>query len=282
MTVIFDGYTAGPNAAFETPEGGVWVDEVGLVYAAASDNRPLNYARILWDMIEGTVAGDGITPELAANDYTAQRWLVGAGSWTMTTAVTEQLDTVVIAGHNLAGKTVTIFTSDSTSGAMVERAQFVPADNSAIFVMINDNGVPYSVRRYRVTVSGTNSSVGIIRAGVALQMEQPFYENHTPATKARVTEGEQSFSETGQWQGRTVKRVALSAEYSWQHLRKPWYDANFEPFAKTLPAKPFAIAGNPARLHDDVAWCWVSQDLRPVTMGIRNLVEVSMSVTGLR
>jgi hypothetical protein len=124
--------------------------------------------------------------------------------------------------------------------------------------------------------------VAIIRGGVALQMEQPFYSGHTPATKARVTEGEQSFSETGQWLGRTVKRLALTPEYNWEHLKKSWYDTEFEPFAKTLPAKPFAIAGNPLRMPDDVAWGWTGQDVRPSTMGIRDLMQVSLSVTGLR
>jgi len=257
MTIVTAGYTIGSN-------------------------YPLNHARILWDHIGGTVTADGEGGALAANDYTAQRWTVDAGSWTMATTAPVPLDTVFIAGHNLAGKLVTILTSDDTSSAMVQRAQFTPEDNAAIFVMLNDDGFPYPVRRYRVTVGGTNNAVAIIRAGVALQMSQPFYSGHTPATKARVTEGEQSFSETGQWLGRTVKRLALTPEYNWEHLKKSWYDANFEPFAKTLPQKPFAIAGNPARMPDDTAWGWTGQDARPTTMGIRDMLQVSLSVTGLR
>jgi hypothetical protein len=245
-------------------------------------NRPLNHARILWDMVTGTATGDGENPERAANDFTAQKWTVDAGTWTLTTADDASVDTVFIAGHNLAGKLVTILTSDDTVSALVSRDSFTPTDNSAIFVMLNDAGSPYTVRRVAVTVDGTDSAVAIIRAGVSLQMERPFYAGHTPATKARVTEGEQSFSETGQWLGRTVKRLALTPQYNWRHLSKPWYDANFEPFAQTLPANPFAIAGNPSKLPDDVAWGWVSQDARPVTMGIQNLMEVSLSVTGLR
>jgi hypothetical protein len=245
-------------------------------------NRPLSHARILWGMVAGTVTGDGTNPDRAANDYTAQKWTVDAGTWTLTTAADAQVDTVVIAGHNLAGKLVTLLTSDDTSSALVSRDSFTPTDNSTIFVMFNNAGFPYTVRRVAVTVAGTDNAVAIIRAGVSLQMERPFYAGHTPATKARVTEGEQSFSETGQWLGRTVKRLALTPEYSWRHLSKPWYDTNFEPFAQTLPAKPFAIAGNPAKMPDDVAWAWTNQDARPVTMGIRNLVEVSLSVTGLR
>jgi hypothetical protein len=250
-------------------------------------NQPLNHARILWDMLTGAVEGGGtnsVNPDRAANDFTAQKWTADAGTWTLTTDADAQIDTVVIAGHNLAGKTVTIRTSDSalSGDPTTLRATINPTDNSTIFVMFNNAGTPYTIRRVRVVLTGTDNAVAIIRAGVSLQMERPFYAGHTPATKARVTEGEQSFSETGQWLGRTVKRLALTPEYRWQHLTKTWYDTNFEPFAQTLPAKPFAIAGNPSRMPDDVAWAWTRQDARPVTMGIRDLMEVSLPVTGLR
>jgi hypothetical protein len=251
-------------------------------YTVAS-NFPLNHARILWNPITGAVTGDGTNPALAANDYTAQRWTVDAGSWVLQTAANAQVDCVFIAAHNLAGKTVTIGTSDATSGAFVTRTTINPTDNSTICAMFNGaTGLPYTIRRIQVTVTGTNNAVGIIRAGVALQMQQPFYAGHGVANWSRVTEAQQQFSETGQWLGRLEKRIALEANYTWSHLSAPWYRANFEPFAQTLPLRPFGIAGNPSKMPDDVAWAWTSRDMRPTNMGIRNLVEVSLPVTGYR
>ncbi len=246
-------------------------------------NFPLNHARILWNMLSGTVTGDGTGAALAANDFTAQRWTVNAGSWVLETAADAQVDCVFIAAHNLAGKLVTIGTSAATSGGFTTRTSFTPPDNTTICALFNTaGGLPHTIRRIQVTVGGTNNAVGIIRAGVALQMQQPFYAGHGVANWSRITEGQQQFSETGQWLGRTEKRIALEASYSWAHLEASWYRTNFEPFARTLPLKPFGIAGNPSKMPDDVAWCWTSADPRPTNMGIRDLVQVGMTVTGYR
>jgi hypothetical protein len=146
--------------------------------------------------------------------------------------------------------------------------------------MANRNtGEPLDVRRYRVSIAG-GGIVGIIRAGEALQMHQPLYGGHRPALFNRLTEGQQSFSETGQWLGRTLKRLAFETAYTWEHIPVTWYRDNFEPFAQTLPLKPFAIAGNPQAMPQDVAWAWVQNDVAPENMGIRNFVSFSLEVTG--
>lgn len=256
MTIDASGYTVGSNEA-------------------------LNHARILWDFKPGVATGDGTGASLAANEYTAQRWdSGGAGAWTFEFDANQEVDTFFIAGHNLSGVAVTIETSSTTTGGFTSRASFTPSDNSPIFIMANTGtGLAFDVRRYRVTV-GAQASVAIIRAGVSLQMQRALYGGHNPALWNRVTEGQQSFSETGQWLGRTEKRLAYSTSYSWEHITAPWYRDNFEPFARTLPLKPFAIAGNPQAMPYDVAWAWAAGDVSPSNMGMRNFVSVDMSVTG--
>ena len=250
-------------------------------YTTLGGNQPLNHARILYDFKAGTATGDGTGAALAANDYTGQRWAItGAGAWTFQFDANQPVDTFVIAAHNLAGKSVTIGTSAATTGGFSTRATFTPADNSPIFVMANTaGGAAFDVRRYQVSVGGA-AQVGIIRAGKALQMQQPFYGGHNVALWNRVTEGQQSFSETGQWLGRTQKRLAYANSYEWMHIKADWYRDNFEPFAQTLPLKPFAIAGNPARKPHDVAWAWARGDVQPQNMGLRDFVTMGMQVTG--
>ena len=245
------------------------------------NNEPLNHARILWDFKPGEASGDGIGPDLAANDFTAQRWdSEGAGEWVFEFDENQDVDTFFIAGHNLTGTQVIIATSSTTGGGFTNRATFTPTDNTPIFVMANTGtGQPFDVRRYRVTVDA-QAVISIIRAGEALQMQRSFYGGHNPALWNRVTEGQQSFSETGQWQGRTQKRLAYSNSYEWEHITATWYKDNFEPFAQTVPLKPFAIAGNPLSMPYDVAWGWASGDVSPQNMGIRNFVTVGMQVTG--
>ena len=247
-------------------------------------NEPLDRARILWDMIEGAVTADGTSGDLANNDYTAQRWELAAGAndWVLTMPEAVDVDTVFISAHNLSGATVTISTSPDLVTAYTTRATISPTDNSTIAALFNDgSGDPISTQRLKVNVDeGDGLTVGIIRAGTALQMQRPFYGGFAPTRLNRVTEGQQSFSETGQWLGRTEKRRALIGSYNWQHLSADWYRANFEPFAKTLPLSPFGIVGNPASMPEDVVWGWANGDLRPSNMGIVNLMQVGLEMTG--
>ena len=246
-------------------------------------NQPLNHARILWNPIAGTITGGGTNPAFAANNYTSQRWRLASGSntWTLQTAANELVDSLFIAAHNLAGKTVTISTASSAGGAHTTRVSFVSDDNSTIAVFFNNAGTAYTIREIRLVISdGTDVAIGIIRAGVSLQMPIPIYGGHRPLNLNRVTEAQQQFSETGQWLGRIIKRRAVTTTYEWTYLTASWYDANFEPFANTLPLQPFCIAGNPSKIGTDLGFVWTDRDVEPVNMGVKDYRSVSLGVTG--
>jgi hypothetical protein len=249
-------------------------------------NRPLTHARILWNPITGTITGGGTNAALAANSYTFQRWTPGAlpASWTIQTAANAQVDTVFIAAHNLGstGTTITVDTSDTVGGAFTTRATIVPADNDTIAVMFNNAGAPYTIRRVRISLTGASSAVqiGIIRAGVALQMEQAVFGGIKPIGLSRAVETRHSQSETGQWLGRTVQRQASLTEMPWEHLTSAWYRANFAPFALALPQTPFGLIQNPLRMPESVAWCWTDSAPVPENMGMRDLMRVSLPIIG--
>lgn len=250
-------------------------------------NRPLTHARILWDAITGAISGDGVNADLAGNDYTNQRWEPGAlpAAWTLETAANDDVDTLFIAAHNLGstGTTVTVETSSTTGGSFTTRATVVPTDNSTIAVMFNTGaGAAHTIRRVRLTLSGASSEVqiGIIRWGVALQMEQPVFGGIQPIGLSRMVESRASQSETGQWLGRTVQRQALSTEMPWDHLTSAWYRANFHPFALSLPQSPFGLIQNPLRMPESVAWCWTNAAPMPNNMGILDLMSVALPITG--
>lgn len=250
-------------------------------------NEPLSHARILWQPITGTVTADGTGGALAANDFTAQRWDCGTlpANWTLVTAANASVDTVFIAAHNLGstGSTVIVQTAATVGGAFTTRATIVPTDNSAIAVMINSAGVPYVIREIRVQITGASpdAQIGIIRAGVALQMQQPVFGGVRPIGLTRMVETRHSMSETGQWIGRTIQRQASSTEMNWTHLRAAWYRTNFAPFALALPQTPFGLIQNPALMPESVAWVWTDQVPSPANMGVRDFMEVSLPVTGL-
>ena len=246
-------------------------------------NQPLNHARILYAPLSGTITGDGTNPSYAANDYTSQRWVLipGANAWTLVTAADADIDCVFIAAHNLSGKTVTISTAATVGGTHTDRATASPTDNTTIAILFNNTGAAYTIREVKVTVNeGTDVAIGIIRAGLALQMPIPIYGGHRPLNLNRVTEAQQQFSETGQWLGRIIKRRAVTSAYEWEYLTPSWYDGYFEPFAQTLPLQPFCIAGNPSKITSDVGFVWTDRDVEPVQMGIQAFRSVSLNVTG--
>jgi hypothetical protein len=247
-------------------------------------NEPLTHARILYAPITGTVTADGTGGALAASDYTFQRWELGAtsGNWTIQTAADADVDTVFIAAHSLAGATILVQTAATAGGAFTTRATVTPTDNSTIAVMINNAGVAYSVREVRLSVSGAASTadVGIIRAGKALQMQQAVFGGVQPIGLNRIVETRHSMSETGQWLGRTIQRQARRTQMDWAHLTADWYRANFEPFSLALPQTPFGLIQNPSRMPESVAWCWTDDTPTPSNMGIKNLMQVSLGITG--
>lgn len=248
-------------------------------------NQPLNHARVLYAPITGTVTADGTNGDLAANDFTYQRWDTGTppANWTLVTAADAQVDTVFIAAHNLAtvGATVEVLTAATVGGAFTSRATVAPTDNGTIAIMINNGGTPYTIRELRVTVTGSNAAqIGIIRAGVALQMQRPVYGGINPLGLNRLIETRHAISETGQWLSRTVQRQALRTTIDWQNLEAAWYRANFHPFALTLPQKPFGLIQNPLRMPESVGWCWTDQSPAPENLGVRDLMRVQLEITG--
>lgn len=253
---------------------------------ALGANQPLSHARILWSPITGTITAGGTDGDLAANSYTFQRWSCGAlpSNWTLVAAANVDVDTIFLAAHNLGttGSTVLVQTASTLGGAFTTRATIVPTDDTAIAVMINNAGVPYSIREIRIQVTGASAAaqIGIIRAGVALQMTQPVFAGVRPIGLSRAVETRHAISETGQWLGRTIQRQASQTDMNWTHLDGAWYRSAFAPFALALPQTPFGLIQNPSKMPESVAWCWTDQAPQPSNMGVRGYMEVSLGITG--
>lgn len=249
-------------------------------------NQPLNRARILWSPATGAVTATGTNGDLAANDFTYQRWACGdlPATWTLVADANFNLDTVFVAAHNLGttGCTLTVETASTLGGAFTLRATVVPTNDSAIAVMLNNAGTPYSVRELRIGVTGSSgeAQIGIIRAGEALQMTQAVFGGVRPIGLSRAVETRHAISETGQWLARAVQRQASVTEMTWTHLESAWYRATFHPFALSLPQTPFGLIQNAQRMPESVAWCWTDTTPAPDNMGIRDLMQVSLPITG--
>lgn len=259
-------------------------------------NLPLHYARILWDMASGTLtsAGDTGSPTLAGNDYTHQRWastrdLSTEVDWLqLTGAATFDIDTVFIAAHNLdlIGATFTIETAPETAATFnwTTRATVTPTAPGPIAIMFTDgSGDPVTVGAVRIHIDTGDADdaprIGIFRAGTALQMYRPFGETHPIGLRTEKVLRHLD-SETGQPLVRAVERRRKSANVGWSFLPLDWYQANFQPFAETLPERPFAFIQNAVSMPESVAWAWTNDDPMPQISGGRKWVDISLSLMG--
>lgn len=250
-------------------------------------NQPLTNARILWDFAAGDISGTG-QPELAANDYTHQRWQPDDGAtadWTVEFDAATPIDMVLIAAHNLSGACsgISIATQASAGGAWTTRATLTqPTDDRTIVAMFNTGaGAVISAWGLRVRLStAAGATVGIIRAGQALQMTQPVLAGVAPLGLNRRREMVQTLSERGAFLGRTEKYWHEATTMQWQHLKADWYRSTFEPFARVLPRQPFGLVQNPLRMPESVGWCWTNDNPAPEYMGLKGYMQVSLGVTG--
>ena len=252
-----------------------------------SSNPPfaLNHARILYDnLLLGSAvavsAGDNGSFTLIPN--TADRWTTTSGSRTITytLAANADIDTVCIGAHNLgsSGYSVTVDYSIDlvTAFASFDTSQN-PVDDAAMMFHLSSS---VSVRRLRITVSGTgNIFVGSVYAGIALQMQRPFFAGHAPITLSATTTRYSSMTEGGNFVGEQIRRLGYKTSADWANLENDWYRFYFQPFVISARTLPFYFAWNLLQYPLDVGYCKTSEDISPA-YGVKTRFNVSFSMVG--
>lgn len=247
---------------------------------------PLTHARIGYRSI---VRPHNITASSAHTDHPAvnvasvntyQFWQPQSLPATLTVDAGEPVtvDYLGIAAHTLAGSTV-VFESSENGTDWTVQGDLAPV-NQALMLLIE----PTEARYWRIRIEGSGTPrVGVVFIGRALAMQRAIYGGHSPITLSRQTTIRPNKSDTGQFLGRTVIRRGVQTSASWRHLSAEWYRQNFDPFVAyaTQGQGPFFFAWRPASFPDEVAYVWTSDDIAPSNMGTRDLMEVSMTMTGL-
>lgn len=242
---------------------------------------PLNHARILYvNALAGSSvsASTGTGAANVLNPATYSRWtFTGPAQLTITLPTATPIDAVGLGAHNFANASALVEWSASDAGSWV---QFAPAQTGrASMLFLSDSAV--SAKRIRVTITGSGSLVlGVVSAGVALQMQRPIYKGHEPGTLSRVTEYQSTESEGGQWLGRNVIRQGLKTAYNWRNLSAAWLRQYFDPFVDAARSSPFFIAWNPLEFPREVVYAWTTGDVAPSNAGPRDLMSATVNVRG--
>ena len=251
--------------------------------------QPPNHARIgfrtIWRRDGATVsassAQEGFPASAAANELTYEFWRPTAlpAQWSVDAGRDVAVDYCGIASHTLRGLSIQVQYLGAEGWTTV--GERTPADNRPIMILFDR----VEAQEWRINIIGSGSapSVGTVFFGQALQMQRGLYGGHSPITLSRQTTREPNRSERGQWVGMSLVRGGTRADFSWRHLTADWYRQNFDPFVEyaTQSSGTFFIAWRPQQFPQEVGYCWVDQDdIQPSNMGIRDLMQVDMSVVG--
>ena len=246
---------------------------------------PLSHPRILYETVtsgSSVSATAGTNPSYALTPNTWERWAFnGTQSITITLAANQLIDSVGIAAAKLNGKTVLVEYSTSTGGSFVEMQTQTGKDGAMLFLTDGYTGFEgYSVRRIRITATGAgDSEIGVIYAGVALQVQQSIYGGVSPIPLSRVTQYRNSRTESGEWIGRTIKSQGLTGQIKFDKLFDDWYREYFDPFVVSAIQKPFFFSWRPSEFPDEAVYCWTDSDIKPSNNGAgSNRISVSFNV----
>ena len=217
----------------------------------------------------------------AVNIFTNEYWRpdVLPATWTVDAGTGVNTDYIGIAAHTLGTSGASIEIFYSTDGvAWTSLFAFAPVDNAPIMLIYE----PILARYWRIEVTGVSiPRLGVIYVGQMLQMQRPIYGGHAPITLSRDTTIFNQMSESGQFMARSITRQGNSTTYAWKNLTALWYRQYFDPFVKAVRRVPFFIAWRPIDFPTEVGFVWTKTDPKPSNMGTRDLMEVSIDVSGV-
>ena len=260
-------------------------------YTLPSGDYPLTHARIAHSLnwLSGGTASvsttaTGFYADAPLNTLTYERWKPTSvfATWEYDHGSAVECDYCCIAAHTISTNSCDLSVQYWTGSAW---SNLIPANST----ISSDEPImaifePVTAQRWRIAVTnGTPPEIGVVKFGSAMQMERPLYGGHAPIPMARQTILRSNYSETGEYLGRVKQRNYLTTEYAWQHLSSTWVRNNWPSFQLATEAEPFWLAWRPSNTgntdnQNDVAFAQLDEVPIPSYTGVKNYMEVSMSV----
>ena len=226
-----------------------------------------------------TEAPKALTPN------TFERYLPASGAVVakFQLSASASIDYVAIGAHNIAtqdgGTSVLIQYATSIGGTLKDIDSITPLDNGSIMLTFD----ALTVAEIAITTNATTSGLelGVVYAGIALQMEQPIYGDVTPIDLSSKTEYQSVMSDSGQFLGRNVIRKGTEGSYTWRHLNDEWIRSTFKPFIESAKTLPFFFKWRPDLYDTATVFCHTTADIKPANMGGGSrLMTATISIRG--
>lgn len=258
-------------------------------YSLPSGDESLKNARIAhsnnW-LTGGTTAASSTDADYFAdapdNSLTYEKWkpntLPATWRYDLGVGATSEVDYCLIAAHTMGrnGNTLQI-QYDNGTGTFVN---IIPAT-----AIITDEPIyaifePQDRQIFRIRISsGTPPTIGVIRFGKSLQMQRSIYGGHAPALTTRNTTFQSNVSNSGEFLGRSVRRVMRPVTFAWQNLTAQWVEDNWRDAQLAMENEPIGIVWRPED-RGDVVYGAVDETPIPENQGRADLMDVSLTVRG--
>lgn len=247
---------------------------------ALTPSYPMSHARILHNNLFATATASPTDAQAVTIPNTFERWRPTGGTQTLTLTRSSAttIDAIGIGASVFNGATVQIQVSPTASAGFTTVETVTPFDDRALLVLLTS---PITAQRVRIILTGgSDREIGVIYAGIALQMERPLFGGHSPINLSARTSYQNNVSDSGNFLGRSIVREGLETELSWKYISNGWFRNDFQPFVISAKKEPFFIAWRPNFAANDVAFAYTQDDIRPTYSGIRDLIEVSINIRG--
>jgi hypothetical protein len=214
--------------------------------------------------------------ENLANPSTILKWAAGDDSeqyLTIATALSDDIDYVAIARHNLGTAQVMLSVEGYTELAGSPLAPdwqelisetILANDDPAIFRFEVGQFLGIRLRFQQTTSPGTPVSIAVLNVGKLLVMERGVdIVEFTPFPFGRTTEVITGRSEAGDFLGRIVTGSTLESSAQFSHLTPYWFRTDMQPFLEASPTTPFFYAWSPDDYPTEVGFAWLTGDAKP-------------------
>ncbi len=80
-------------------------------------------------------------------------------------------------------------------------------------------------------------------------------------------------------QAKTVNHIAISV--SDLARSRDWYRETFDPLLQSARALPFFFAWRPQDYSDEVGYCWLTANARPVNQRNNGMMSITLPIAGI-
>lgn len=249
------------------------------------------HPRIYWRNI---ITRENITSDEAAADEPVDNlanpttYLAWRGTTTGEQAITislgaaEEVNYWAIARHNLGSTGASAQLQGSVDGSTWEDvgSEITPTNDRVLVHEFVD--AFFAHYRLVITPGDAPPRISVLYVGKSLILPRRIYVGHTPVTMGQRTMVSTGRSENGQFLGRVVRREFLETQVKQENIYPAWYRANMLDFQEAAKALPFFFSWRPAQYPDEVAYCWLRDDISVSNARPNGMMTFEMSLQGIR